>query len=238
MRQEKSAIPTSIGQKQGAVTFLDVLGWKGIWQRNDSAINTLYSLIIETKKMAKTISLEYSDITEFRGKDEITKVLSISDTIALFTDSSSSVAIQIQAKICAWLLPYALEQGLPLRGAISFGEYSVMDNIMLGYAVDEAASWHESTDWIGVVLSPSALIKCAGDICSPLTIFTNIPFKRHEKNMTICVNWEFDDKDKLAKIIETKGPLTPEIAAKYMNTLAFLDRNKQNKKRLRIPGRT
>jgi hypothetical protein len=214
----------NIKQELGAVTFLDVLGWKGIWQQSDSAIETLYSLIKKTLAETYRISQEYSDIKEFRGKNEITKVLSISDTIALFTSGSVDTAIEIQAKICSWLLPYALERELPLRGAISYGEYSIKDNIMLGYAVDEAASWHESTDWIGVVLSPSAQMKIIGKNPEKITIYENIPFKRSEKNLKLCVDWDFGNADRLDAVITRKGPHTPEIAPKYLNTLTFLNR--------------
>lgn len=92
-----------IKKDMGAVTFLDVLGWKGIWQQNEIAIETLYALIQMTSEEVKKISLEYSEVKEFRGKSEITKVLSISDTIALFTSGPSKIAVEIQAKICSIL---------------------------------------------------------------------------------------------------------------------------------------
>ena len=213
-----------IKQELGAVTFLDVLGWKGIWQQNDTAIEALYSLIKSTVVEAAIISQEYENIKEFRGKSEITKVLSISDTIAFFTSGPSDKAVEIQAKVCSLLLPYALEQELPLRGAISYGEYTIKDNIMLGYAVDEAASWHEFTDWIGVVLSPSAQMKVNDKAIQKITSYEKIPYKRNEKNLNLCVDWKFSDRDRLDQVISRKGPHTPEIAPKYLNTLAFLNR--------------
>ena len=157
VEKEKYEVKTELG----AVAFLDVLGWKGIWQENKMAIESLHSLIIETRKKADTITREYSDqYDELRGKEKITSVLSISDTITIFTSAPPIVAIEIQARICSWLLEYAISQSIPLRGAISYGEYSIKDNIMLGYAVDEAASWHETTDWIGVVITGGCQGSC------------------------------------------------------------------------------
>lgn len=75
-------------------------------------------------------------------------------------------------------MPYALEQELPLRGAISYGQYSIKDNIMLGYVVDEAASWHESTDWIGVILTPSAQMITRDKELKSITTYDKIPFKK------------------------------------------------------------
>jgi hypothetical protein len=217
-----------IKRDKGAVTFIDVLGWKGIWQQTDFAIETLFSLINETMEKAKIISQEYSNIEELRGKEEITKVISVSDTIVLFTSGPSNVVIEIHAKICAWLLPYALELELPLRGAISYGEYSTKANIMVGYAVDEAASWHETTDWIGVVLTPSAQMKLNNQELVGVTSYENIPFKNGTKNLQKCVDWNFRDMDRLFDVISKKGPHTPEIAKKYLNTLDFLARPENN----------
>ncbi len=216
-----------IRSRTGAVTFLDVLGWKGIWQKNEGSIDRLYGLIQEAINKSNEISHEYADFPEFRGVDNITNVLSISDTIALFTAGSPDKAIEIHAKICSWLIPYALKQELPLRGAISYGNYSIKENIMLGYAVDEAASWHETTNWIGVVLSPSAQIRCRSHIPASITTYHDIPFKHSEKNLIYCVDWKFEDADSLDEIIEKKGPHTPEIASKYLNTLAFISRDSQ-----------
>ena len=35
-------------------------------------------------------------------------------------------------------------------------DFAILGNIFVGKAVDEAASWHEQADWIGVHLTPSA----------------------------------------------------------------------------------
>jgi hypothetical protein len=94
---------------------------------------------------------------------------------------------------------------------------------MLGYAVDEAASWHEATDWIGVILTPSAYIKVKDIRIEALTEYDKIPFKRSEKNLNKCVNWGYENTIELVDIISKKGPLIPEIAPKYLNTLAFLE---------------
>ncbi len=43
-------------KEKGAATFLDVLGWKGIWERNQSAILQLQSFV---KQMQKKISRDF-----------------------------------------------------------------------------------------------------------------------------------------------------------------------------------
>ncbi len=47
-----------IKTESGAVTFLDVLGWKGIWHENERAIELLHGLIADTREKAKIITDE------------------------------------------------------------------------------------------------------------------------------------------------------------------------------------
>jgi hypothetical protein len=224
MSKLKSKIgKNEIRTENGAVTFLDVLGWKGIWQKNNAAIESLHSLVNETVKKANEITDEYIDSPELRGKSNITSVLSISDTIAIFSSAPPEIAIEIHAKICSWLLEYALSQEMPLRGAISYGEYSIKDNIMLGYAVDESASWHETIDWIGVILTPSAKFQIDSHQIQNVVKYHHIPFKKTMKNLDLCIQWKYADKEELKRIIQKKGPHIPEIASKYLNTLLFLE---------------
>ena len=220
------------GHELGAVTFLDVLGWKGIWlDQGTKPTDTLLKIVQNTRIEAEKITAEYTDHEDFRGVPNVadtTKVISISDTIVIFSKGDTSLAIEIQARICAWLLKHALLQGIPLRGAISFGEYFEQDNVMQGAAVDEVASWYEFVDWIGVILTPSAHLQIKSNQIKPITRYEEIPFKKKFDHLDSCVDWNFDESttDGLKKIILRKMPLTPEIAPKYLNTLAFLERNK------------
>lgn len=197
---DKSRIKTG----KGAATFLDVLGWKGIWERNQNAINQLQNFVNHMQEKAQEISGKYRDEPELRGKTKPTEVISISDTVAIFTTASPQIAIGIHAELCSWALAYSLEQELPLRGAISYGEYSIADNIMLGYAVDEAASWHETTDWIGVILTPSAKMYLGNKLPEFVMKYNNIPFKKNMNTLNLCVKWNFEDERKLYDIIQKK----------------------------------
>ena len=218
----------------GAVTFLDVLGWKGIWekeeQNNDNnAITKLQDLIDGLIKEARNIeNEEISRDSTLRGKNIVTEVLSISDTIALFTTGNEQFAVNVQAKLSLYALVYGLNIGLPLRGAISYGNYSYAENIMMGYAVDEAANWHESTDWIGVVITPYAKMLLRNNKQDSIYCYPNIPFKGKVNALDWCVDWSFNDENALDELIKTKGPYTSDVAAKYLNTLAFFDYKKKH----------
>jgi len=235
----------SFQYKKGAVTFLDVLGWKGMWQQDTEAAKKLWSIVKATRNKTREIVKEYvyadkykDRFKEFRGKetqslDKIVKTISISDTIVLFSKNEAELVIEIHAKICAWLLEHALLQAIPLRGAISYGDYIQHENIMQGPAVDEAASWYEFADWIGVALTPSAHLKVEAKIrnkeIESITSYKDIPYKKKVHHLNSCVDWSFGTNtiEELKEVFLRKVPLTPDIAPKYLNTLEFFMRKQK-----------
>lgn len=229
----KKASATKVDK--GIVTFLDVLGWKGLWQSNREAVEQLKQLVEETRNKADKIVSKYNKQENAKSvlhKDIKIKVLSISDTIVFLTEVESIEAIKCHAQLCAWLLEYALSKGFPLRGAISYGEFNESMNIMLGPAIDEAAAWHESTDWIGVILTPSAQMYIRDkENIAYVTDYEHIPFKKGIKTLHKCVDWDFENKEILYDIFLDKGPHMPEVAPKYLNTLEFLNRDKNENKK-------
>ncbi len=217
--------------KYGAVTFLDVLGWKGKWRDNKEAIDLLKGLIDFTKEQSEMI---HESVTSSPSRQEYemlrgrmnTEILSISDTIVLFTEGPALSTLDIHGQICKKLLPESLKNELPLRGASAYGEFSRDGNIMIGPAIDEAASWHEATNWIGVHLTPSALYELKGEELSVWEKYDKIPFKRKISGLERCINWELKEED-VYDIFNKMGPHVPEIAEKYLNTHKFLSRGSQ-----------
>jgi hypothetical protein len=208
----------------GVVTFLDVLGWKGVYDRKRDAIPSLTRLIDGVKARADKSA---------RGRilGEV-KVKSISDTIAIFTDCTAPeivAAIEIHGELCQWLIPESIDSEIPVRGATAFGDFELGESIFVGKAIDEAASWHEQSDWIGVHLTPSAEYvfkrKVTGSAWSPFTP----PNKARLIRKPHCVDWTKGWSDRGQKIEEIKskfrrlGPIVPEIAGKFVNTLTFIE---------------
>ncbi len=70
--------------REGAVTLLDVLGWKGIWQRRSDAVSTLKELI-DTSRIIKEILVDEGGEIESAFTGLEAAVTGISDTIALRT---------------------------------------------------------------------------------------------------------------------------------------------------------
>ena len=89
-----------LGMDKGAITFLDVLGWKGVWQRKRDPSKTLKDIINETEQLLdKTLKLETIKGYENIFKGLSAEVISISDTIALVTYGESDITLQFHASL-------------------------------------------------------------------------------------------------------------------------------------------
>lgn len=207
----------------GVVTFLDVLGWKGVYSRNRNALSSLTRLIDGARLQAE----------KHRGLvNGNTEVKSISDTIAILTscpDEESSMAIGIHGHLCQWLIPESIQAELPMRGAISYGEFESQDNVFVGKAVDEAAAWYEQSDWIGVHLTPSADYVFSPTSQTGRWLLYRPPTKIRMDWDTHCVDWTAEWVDRhlgpanIKKKLGCLGPIVPEIACKFANTLNFIN---------------
>lgn len=92
-------------------------------------------------------------------------------------------------------------------------------------------SWHEQGNWIGVNLSPSADLVFTPGAKSAWTAYA-APIKTAMKWQPRCVNWlsDWSDVEREIKLVRDKfrrmGPILPEIAPKFVNTLAFINEMK------------
>jgi len=224
----------SISKKQinsttGVVTFLDVLGWKGIWQRKQNAIDDLESLVSSLSKLSEKLSRGLSSASGIYATP--TKVMIISDTIVIFTETALNnaiEAIELHGHLCSDAIPSSIKKGIPLRGATSFGQTIISNNnsIYAGKAIDEAASWHESANWIGVFLSPSANFI----FDNPETKFWvkyDPPLKNNSTYNTQTVKW-FDtnrpsDLLNIKKDFLQLSPIVPEVVNKFTNTIQYIN---------------
>jgi len=211
--------------KRGAVTFLDVLGWKGIWNRFNNPIALLEALINEGKN-----EIEQSRM----GVDQPlpTRILSISDTIVLLTEAGEEHqhrALDVHGRICAVLLGESIVRGIPIRGSTGYGQYQHTNNIYAGQAVDEVAAWHEMSEWVGVHMSPSAQLSF--DVGrSGVWVDYEVPLKRGsaKRHKTPAVDWPRHfrramRREDLQQHLARLGPIFPEFSAKIFNTLTFYD---------------
>ncbi|MCB5253243.1 MAG: hypothetical protein WC111_01810 [Candidatus Cloacimonadaceae bacterium] len=148
-------------EKTGYVMMLDILGFREfVTKRNDISFWDIWSGLkhkLETKKN------EYDSDTK---KNLTIDVLCLSDTIIVClsykvtNDESDSryLLSTLPHIIGVFFWEYMKEYKIFFRGAISYGKFtfSKTHSMVMGDAIDEVSNWYESTNWIGIILTPSA----------------------------------------------------------------------------------
>ena len=188
----------------GYLIFADILGWKGIWKKYISGkeridiVNNLIDIRDELKRDEKNCSLNL-----------------ISDTFII-----SPRNFEMSNKISKKLVELCLERKFVIRGAISYGECYNKDTVYVGPAVDEAASWHDVGEEIGIFYTPSARLSIQNE-----TNFKDFNLLEGEiklksgKLKTFFINWYDEEKnrDNFYNIMRNEV-ITPDISSKYFNT--------------------
>lgn len=225
--KEKKFAENKMSERYGYLAFADILGWRGIWQRQrnkESADNAcdFIDKLLEIKEKVASVKIEEKKIK--------LEVRLISDTFVIF---SSDLNSQIIA--CNTLIKECLEAGLLIRGAISYGAYYTKDNVYIGPAVDEAASWHEKAEEITIFLTPSANLKLLRDnkkhpLLEEDDIYTKIGNIRSH-----YIKWyERKLEERFNNIIKNEI-IFPEISQKYFNTLKKIANEKEKIKNKKEP---
>ena len=192
--------------EEGYLIFADILGWKGIWKK--------YTSNKERIELVTNL-LHIRDLLKEEIEERNCSINLISDTFII-----SSNDFEMSNKISKKLIELCLEKDLVIRGAISYGEYYNRDTVYLGPAVDEAASWHDEGEEIGIFYTPSAKQEITNkkefkkyDLPKDF-----IKLKSGEIN-TFFINW-YDDKskEKFYEIFNKIDKTKIEVYLKYLNT--------------------
>ena len=133
----------------GFFGLFDILGYSKLNEIND--LDTLIDIF--NRNIITIDQFSFSEV----------KTILFSDTIILYEEKSAIEKInqgyidpyQFMFKACT-LLRLAFEGGVPLRGAVSYGEYYIHDRAFLGKPVIEAHNFESDQNWSGAALCKSA----------------------------------------------------------------------------------
>lgn len=219
-------IDTDFNLVYGAVMFCDFLGWKGLWRNGDSeTLKKADTLVREINQKFIELSNQYLPLNKYFP---ISNLISISDTIALMTpkvhEIDNAKLFELYSSIGKFILEHSITV-FPLRGAFTIGGFNYTNNIMIGPAIDEAASWHEQADWIGIILTPTAqfeyeIVKKSYKI-NTIAYYPGIPLKANKGSLRYCINWK-EPKGAIIEAVRKNQSLPPEISNKYIYTYDFL----------------
>lgn len=222
--------------RDGAIALLDVLGWKGVWQRSESAIDDLLSISADARDRVQRILNDSNADNELKERfSSLTpEVLTFSDTLAFAVHGDHGPSIELCALLAIGAIHRSLELKLPVRGAITYGKFLARQNILVGPAVDEVASWYEHSEWIGVHLTPSASLPIVLDSFYVADILTHydVPTKTGTLKGGLACNWPqfipeggdtMGTREALIQSLMSLGPVTSDLGRKVLSTVDFYD---------------
>ncbi|ASC03902.1 hypothetical protein CBG50_12030 [Fusobacterium polymorphum] len=204
----KKASKEKVKRLVGYLTFADILGWKGIWQKqnNDNGkINNIKKLLSIKNKIDK-------EFNKYGGNYNLNL---ISDTFVIYARN-----FELSNKLSKELIKLCLEKDLLIRGATSYGECYNKDMVYVGQAVDEAASWHEKGEEIVIFYTASAKLNknLSDNELEKYYLKNNEVNIKGGKIKTYFINWYNETTEKRFYEIMKKEIIYPEISLKYFNT--------------------
>lgn len=132
--------------KNGYVALFDVLGFSDRVMRGeidglDRYIETVLSVTRPRKRL---------------------RTILFSDTVVLFTLDDSDNSFQEIVNASSWLLYELIGSGIPVRGALSYGDFVRTDSaehgtVIAGRPIIDAHYFESRLQWIGMMVAPSVL---------------------------------------------------------------------------------
>ena len=257
----------SITPSKGILVMLDALGVRGMSiEKCKEFLQNWINLISSTDESLKlTVDAIYQrTLANIQQQDDNAvnpsvietdirpEFMTFGDTIVILWHAKYSVTHYVNplAFVLCQLILSALEAGIPMRGAISVGDF-ISSNAkdshgnshrsVIGPAVSETAIWHEKANLIGVIASPTFALKIrqvellyskANERMPPLWVYTAIPCKNGETHELWSIGWpnmhcnaEADINSQKYGMLEYFSRCTNIFYdnAKYENTLKFYE---------------
>ncbi|MHA2371312.1 MAG: hypothetical protein ACXADX_21050 [Candidatus Hodarchaeales archaeon] len=211
---------------QGLIGFFDILGYQQMLLNNEvektahlivdvlanTPSNILEALMMDTgqeyDEQLRTIQLQTDMYREILEKEVGWLLFSDSILVSLPiapTDGMPFYGLRWAAFLyaCAFLQRQLFDKGLPLRGAIAYGEFYIQDTYFAGQPIIESYQASESLELSGCVLTRSAeklfldfkqfivenqfdpVLSMLNQMCVPYLV----PKKRERLEKQIMINW-------------------------------------------------
>lgn len=242
--------------KKSIVSMFDILGFSSLLCDEDLA--KIQGFILGTERLTDTNSngvksigdlsdLSGNKIGEFLDIDKENKPIEYKfafDTMIYYTlndDESDFYHIIVSsAKLLAYMYFFI---GLPIRGAISYGEIYFDDKNIFGKALIDAHKYEMKQEWCGCVLSPELVSRFKNTkifkyMCSDNVLLEyNVPIKvkgdngivKIENEKFYTINWmqyggksmPVENFQKQWSILRNKDKLNNEVINKLNNTVKY-----------------
>ncbi len=180
---------TKVEFSNGFVCLLDALGSKGNWKYDFEDIIKKYDKLQSVITSISNDIGNYFNIkinTIFFSDTLLITAICDKKTLNEYFDDFNKFITSVSLLFSTALIGDTL-----YRGAISCGDFIQKDKFFIGPAIDEVADYYMQTDWIGIILTPTASYKVLwqkNDVYSPgISLFSNLflEYKDDQQNNLI-----------------------------------------------------
>ena len=143
---------------RGIVAMLDALGMRNASDEEIKKFIKFMPTMHELIKMMNEVFIVSHLQLENLGKEENFSIYRFGDTILLVwknaTPNDEEIGLVPIAQILSRVITTCLSRGIRLRGAVSIGDMILDEQSVLGAVINDVASWHDKTEFIGIVATP------------------------------------------------------------------------------------
>jgi hypothetical protein len=227
--------------KTGAIAFLDILGFKGIWQHRPE--QEILDMLLAVPELVKQT---YKAPPPDKGWPAVGEpgVTILSDTVIITFESEHPQTLLLMCTIISAILHHFLKHNIFARGAIGWGRYTQNGPVFLGPAVDDVAMWYEAANWIGVITTPrtnymidrlgNRQFEANGKKVDPFIKY-DVPLKSGKPILLNVFNWPGlmqtayvgegagNFRQTMTGVFSVQDSIDASVHEKYEQTLKFID---------------
>jgi len=211
------------------IAHFDILGYKNMLENAGASVPILV-LQSQIDDLIDSIKDSVNTFTESIG------YFVFSDTFILYSKSNLVNDYPALMTASKALIQKSISMGLPIRGAISFGDcvFGHNNKIIMGQAFLESHDYGEDQNWLGLILTPSASKVLLSHNLHPTRhgfVNEDIPLRKLSSALEfvyayIFINGSTNFKCPLLPKLEEMKHCAPEATKeKYSNTIDFIEKH-------------
>jgi hypothetical protein len=146
--------PKDIKTTQGFIALFDILGYSQ-WIKE----HTIEKVVIDQKNMKRMVTTNVENQMNYALQKEILKVHSYADTFLIYTNEISETGFKAIMHACRGMFEASICFALPIRGAVTCGEFYASDDMITGKPLIEIFGMEKEQDWIGCWITDTCFKK-------------------------------------------------------------------------------
>ena len=181
--------PKDIKTIHGFIALFDILGYSQ-WIKK----RHIEEVVINHKNMKHMVTTNVENFLNHALQKEIIKVQSYADTFLIYTNETSETGFKTIMAACRGVFEAAICFALPIRGAVTCGEFYASEDTITGKPLIEAFEMEKEQDWIGCWIADTCFKKISPKEKrrykeDKMVVRYSIPFKEGTVEDVYAYNW-------------------------------------------------